>query len=288
MSSSNIISLLIPTRNRTKSLCRLFDSIEETCNSTDNLEVLLRIDEDDIETIRFIRKYSKNSKLLIKTIIGKRGKGYVDLHNKVNELCQISSGNFLFSLADDVQFMTKNWDEKMLTTYNSMHSDNIFWIRTSHMEEGNPWAMYFAITRNWYKVTGHLGTCYQQDTEFNYVAKHVGREVFIKDIAIIQHRTDDKTGTVDGEIDQTYVEGRMAADSGLLEGRSIYSPQVQANIIVDAIKLLRRIKSLQGQRKDAEISAKIRSLYWEYVKAKLLPITPFWVKRIIKWAMRIK
>ncbi len=288
MSSSNIISLLIPTRNRIKSLRRLFDSIRETCNSTDNLEVLLRIDEDDIETIRFIEEYSKNSKLLIRTVIGKRGKGYVDMHKKINELCQISNGKFLCILADDVQFMTKNWDEKMLATYNSMYSDNIFWIRTSHMEEGNPWAMFFVITRDWYNVTGHFGTCYRQDTEFNYVAKYVAREIFIKDIVIIQHRADSKTGTVDGEIDQTYVEGRMAADTGLLEGRSIYSPQVQANIIVDAIKLLKRIKSLQRQGKDAEISAKIRSLYWEYVKAKLLSITPFWVKRIIKWAMRIK
>ena len=288
MSSSNIISLLIPTRNRTKSLRRLFDSIKETCNSTGNLEVLLRIDEDDIETIRFIEEYSKNSKLLIRTVIGKRGKGYVDMHKKMNELCQISNGKFLFFFADDVQFMTRNWDEKILATYNSMYSDNIFWIRTSHMEEGNPWATFFVITRDWYNVTGHFGTCYHQDTEFNYVAKHVGREIFIKDIVVVHHRADSKTGTVDGEIDQTHVEGRMAADAGLLQGRSIYSPQVQANIIVDVIKLLRRIKSLQGQRKDAEISAKIRSLYWGHVKAKLLPITPFWLKRIIKWAMRIK
>ena len=288
MTSSNIISLLIATRNRIKSLGRLFDSIEETCNNTDNLEVLLRIDEDDIGTVRFVEEYSKNSKLLIKTIIGKRGNGYLDLHNMINELCQISNGEFLSPIGDDAEFITKNWDEKILATYNSVYSDNIFWIRTFHMEEGNPSALFFVITRDWYNVTGHLGTCYQQDTEFNYVARHVGREIFSKDIVIIQHRTDPKTGTVDGEIDQTYVEGRMAADSGLLGGRSICSPQVQTNIIVDAIKLLRRIKSLQGQRKDAEISAKIRSLYWGYVKAKLLPITPFWVKRIIKWAMRIK
>jgi hypothetical protein len=70
---------------------------------------------------------------------------------------------------------------------------------------------------------------------------------------------------------------------------------VQANIIVDAIKLLKRIRSLESQRKDAEISAKIRYLYWEYVKAyvkaRLRPVIPFipsWVRKVIKWVMRIK
>jgi glycosyltransferase involved in cell wall biosynthesis len=287
-----MISLIVPTRNRVKLLRRLFDSIEETCKSTDNLEVLLGIDDDDIETIQFIEKYSEDSRFVIKSIIGERGKGYVDLHNRINELCQISSGEFLFFLADDVQFMTKNWDEKILATYNSVYSDNIFWIRTSHNEEGNPWAACLAITRDWYNVTGHYGTCYQQDTEFNLVAEHVGREIFLKDIVVIQHRADSETGDIDGEIDQTYVEGRMAADSGLLRGRSFYSSQVQTSIVVDAIKLLKRIKSLQGKQKDAVISAKIRSLYWEYVKIKLLPIINWLlippVKKIIKWVMRIK
>lgn len=297
MSASNIISLIIPTRNRVKSLRRFFDSIEETCKSADNLEVLLGIDDDDIETIRFIEKYSESSKFVIKPIIGKRGKGYVELHNKINELCQVSNGIFLFFLPDDVQFMTKNWDEKILATYNSIYRDNIFWIRTSHNEEGNPWASCFAITRDWFDVTGHYGTCYRADTEFNYVAKHVGRETFLKDIVVIHHRTDPKTGTIDGKIDQTYVEGRMAADSGLLRGRNFWSPQVQTNIIVDAIKLLKRIR-LQRQGKDAKISAKIRALYWQYVKTKLLLIpsivhlpviyglvTSPLVKKVKKWVM---
>jgi glycosyltransferase involved in cell wall biosynthesis len=289
-----MISLLIPTRNRVQSLRRLFDSIEETCSSTDNLEILLGIDGDDTETILFIEKYSKDSKLLISPVIGKREKGYVDLHNKINELCRISKGEFLFFLPDDVQFITKNWDEKMLTTYNSIYSDNIFWIRTSHGEEGNPYAQCLSITRDWYNVTGHFGTCYQQDTEFNYVAKHVEREIFIKDIVIIHRRADSKTGTIDGEIDQTYVEGRMAADSGLLRGRTVWSIGVKTNIIVDAIKLLKHIRSSERQQEKAEISAKIRSLYWEYIIIKLLPITGrvryfiSLVKKIIKWVMLIK
>ena len=286
-----MISLLITTRNHVRSLRRFFDSIEETCSRTDNLEVLLGIDDDDIETIRFVEEYSKDSKLLIKPVIGKRGKGYVDLHNRTNELCQIAKGEILFFLADDFQFMTKDWDKKMLATYDSMYSDNIFWIRTAHSEEGEPdaqLAQCWAITRDWFNVTGHLATSYRQDTEFLYVADHVGREVFMKDIVIVHHRPDSETGTIDGEIDQTHVEGRMAADSGRLQERTVYSPQVKVNIIVDAIKLLKRIRALQGQGKDAEISAKIRALYWEYVKTKLRSITPSWVKRIVKWVMRIK
>lgn len=292
--------MLISTRKRVKSLQQLFDSIERTCKSADNLEVLLRIDDDDIETIRFVEGYRKNSKFLIKSIIGDRGKGYVELHQNTNELCQAANGKFFLFLPDDVQFMTNNWDEEMLATYNSAYSDNIFWIRTSHNEAGNPNAMCLAITRDWYNVTGHFGTCYQQDSEFNYVAKYVGREVFLKDIVIIHHRADTKTGIINNEIDQTYVEGRLAADSGRLRGHGFFTYQVQTQIVVDALKLLKHIK-LQGQGKNAEISAKIRFLYWEYIRTKVLPIMliihipvinklisrPL-VKRVIKWAMREK
>jgi glycosyltransferase involved in cell wall biosynthesis len=279
-----MISLIIPTRKRIESLNRLFNSIEETCSSTGNLEVLIAVDDDDIDTISFIEQYSTKGRLLIRTIIGKRGKGYLDLHNKISELCQMSSGKFLFFLADDVQFMTKDWDEKMLSTYNRMYSDNIFWVRTSHNEEGNPWAQCFAISRDWYNVTGHLGTCYQQDTEFNDVARYVGREVFIKDIVIIHHRADRKTGIINGKIDETHVEGRMAADAGLLRGSSYYSHKVQANIVIDAIKLLNYIRSLQPQGQNAEISVRIRSLYWEYIKAWLRPIVlARLIRKVIKF-----
>jgi glycosyltransferase involved in cell wall biosynthesis len=289
VSSSNMISILITTRNRTGPLRRLLGSIEETCNNVNSLEILLSIDDDDIETIQFIEEYSKNSKLLIKSVISKRGKGYVDLHSRINELCRISRGEFLLFLADDFQFMTDNWDEKIQATYNSVYPDNIYWIRTSHSQKGESDAQLaqgFAITRDWYNVTGHLGTCYQQDTEFLYVAKHVGREIFLKDVVIIHHRADYKSGIIDGTIDQTFVEGRMAADSGQLRGIPYYSSRVQANITVDAIKLLRRIKSLQGKGGNAEISAKIRALYWQYAKVKILSIVPSWGKKIIKWVMK--
>jgi len=280
-----MISLIIPTRNRVEYLRRFLDNVEQTCGSTDNLEILLRIDDDDTRTIQFVEEYGKSSKLLIRPVVGERGNGYVDMHKKVTELCQKASGQFLFFLSDDVTFSNKYWDEKILATYNNAYSDNIFWIRTAH-GEASPDAQCLAITRDWYNVTGHLGTCYHQDTEFNAVARHVGREIFIEDIVVKHHRPEKETKTIDGKIDQTYVEGRAAADSGLLKGQTFYSPQVQANIVTDSIKLLKRIKSLHSQEDNAKTSAKIRSLYWMYVKIKTLSIAPSWVKRTIKWAMR--
>jgi hypothetical protein len=298
--SSNIVSLLISTRKRVKSLQRLFDSIEMTCKSAENLEVLLRIDEDDMETTKFVEDYKNKSKFPIIAIIGSRGNGYADLHKNTNELCQVANGKFFLFLPDDVQFMTKNWDEQMLATYNNVYSDNIFWINTSHHEEENPFATCLAITRDWYNVTGHFGTCYQQDSEFNYVAKYVGREVFLKDIVIIHHRVDPKPGIVDNETDQTYIEGRLAVDSGRLHGHSFFTYRVQTQIANDALKLLREIKK-RTKKKDAETSAKIRLLYWENIRTRVFPTMliihiPFvnklinrpLVKRAIKWVMRRK
>ncbi len=274
MSSTNLISLIIPTRKRTKSLRRLFNSIQETCKDTDNLEVVLAIDDDDIETIRFVKEYAIDTGLQIRPIISDRGKGYADLHNKIKNLCTVSEGQILLFLGDDSQFMTNNWDEIILATYNNVYADNIYWINTSHGEEDNPYPLFFAITRDWFNITGHMGTCCAQDTEFTCVAKHVNREIFLNNILIIHHRADPKTGIIDGELDKTHLEGRMAVDSGSLATLSLRSTVVQTNIVIDAIKLLKRIKALQRKGDNTEISAKIQALHWSYVILKLQRFVP--------------
>ena len=55
------ISLLLPTRERTKKFKRLIDSINETCANKQKIEILLLLDKDDNELNEYynIAKYEK-------------------------------------------------------------------------------------------------------------------------------------------------------------------------------------------------------------------------------------
>lgn len=261
-----MISLLVPTRKRIKSLIRFLNSVEETCSSPRNLEVLIRIDDDDVETIQFVDKYITKSSLVIKTVIGSRGKGYVDAPRRLEELCQNSNGRILMYLADDVQLMTKDWDEKILNTYNnSIYDDKIFLIKTAHNQEENPdWPLFPAITREWLNATGHFSNFYAVDTELYLLSKLINREIFLKDIEIIHRRPDFQTGIIDGKIDKTFVEGRLSVESGLTKRFSFSSDEGIAKIIDDAIKLKSQISCLNNQGKKVQVPAVMKNLWWKY------------------------
>jgi glycosyltransferase involved in cell wall biosynthesis len=141
--TANLISLIIATRKRVSSLSRLFDSIEATSEHPECIEVLLAVDDDDIDTINFVAKSKIERNFRIKSLVEKRGKGYVELHERINNISWFAGGKFLFLLPDDVRFMTNGWDKKVLFTYNNAYKDNIFWIRTAHNEVYNPWASCF-------------------------------------------------------------------------------------------------------------------------------------------------
>lgn len=270
-----MISIIVVTRNRVIDLRTFLDSVQETCSDLNNIEVLLRIDDDDIKTIQFIKEYSKDNNLLIKNVIGKRGKGYAEMDKMVKELCQISKGKIIYLLNDDAQFITNNWDTKILDTYENIYSDNIYGIRTSHNQSENPENPLFPIiTRDWYDVLDNFTSCLETDTALFFINKLIKREIFLDDIKVNHNHPDYSTGLREGKLDTTYIEGRMALDSGQIQPDSdsprVFSPEGYAAIINDAIKLNCHIKSLKDKGRTIHVPIKFASVYWRYsLKLKL-------------------
>ena len=64
------ISLLLPSRERSKKFIRLIDSINETCLNKDKIEILLLLDDDDNELDKYkkIILHQKYKKLNISKI----------------------------------------------------------------------------------------------------------------------------------------------------------------------------------------------------------------------------
>jgi hypothetical protein len=260
-----MISVILCTRKRTWSLNRFLKSIENTCSDTRNLEIVLGIDTDDSETANFIMEYGKASKLKLVPVVDDRGQGYADMHNRVTKLCKLSRGKILLFPADDYEFISRDWDKRMLSFYDTTYKDNIFWLRIEDVVwRWHRWSWCLAITREWFNITGHLGTCCRQDGELNLVARHVGRTIDVTDIRIIHH---------ENEPDFTYLEGRVAVDSGRLRGRTIWHSVVRATIDTDAIKLLKQIRKSEKGRSD--IDRKIIALRLHYATTRIFqPLEP--------------
>ena len=134
-------SVLIPTRGRTDVLYRGVDSVINNAQDLSNIELIFRFDEDDIDTLNHCMNYyqieeksnksitddfkwgksefkvidaiSKKDNVSMKFIIGKRH-GYVLLNRYYDEMCYISTGEYLLIWTDDMILLNNDeyagWD----------------------------------------------------------------------------------------------------------------------------------------------------------------------------------
>lgn len=114
----NKISILLPTRLRPIQVSKTIDNIISKVSDIENLEILLRMDEDDTETLELLKtKYCNYIDKYIKIVVGERKKGYEDLSNFFYELFEISTGEWMFLFNDDLTCETQNFD--LLITENN-------------------------------------------------------------------------------------------------------------------------------------------------------------------------
>jgi hypothetical protein len=243
MLNKPIISILVPTRKRTAHLRHLLTSIEQTCVDLDHIEVLLRIDNDDVESASFVENDLPKYRYDTKAVAGDRYRGYVDLARMLDELLAVSQGQIFLFLIDDAAMITQGWDTIFRQAYDRLPGSKICSFRIRHNQKGNPdWPIFPAITREWYTALGHFSGCYQYDSFVFFLKYLTGLEVVL-DIEAHHDVPSFATGSRNGEPDTTFVEGRLAAEAGTLRGTSVWSWEGQRRIIRDAIQLRRCSRS---------------------------------------------
>lgn len=108
-------SFLLPTRGRPGPLRRLLESILETAQHPEEIEVVLCVDEDDPDSHNVTI-----DGLAVKTIIVPPGATMGMLNRTAFEA---SSGRFVMLINDDVVARTKNWDREIFRAYESLGDD---------------------------------------------------------------------------------------------------------------------------------------------------------------------
>jgi hypothetical protein len=195
-----IVSILIPTRKRFDIFEKSINSLFENCNSVENFEVLVAIDNDDIDSISKIENYILD-KPNIKFFLYER-QFYHGLHNYYNNLAINAVGDFLLLWNDDAIMKSKHWDIEILKY------KGIFCVlspKVDTMEDYwiNIGVLFPIIPKKWIDITGewsHVPAC---DSWIDVLSKRLHLLVNVENI-VISHDRNDITGNNN---DQTYLDG---------------------------------------------------------------------------------
>jgi hypothetical protein len=133
-------SLILNTRKRTKFLVGLLNSLFDKTANLNNIELLIRGDRDDKETMDFY--HDKIKTINYDNIMFVMGKDRpTNMHKSLNWLARHSIGEYIFVLNDDVEFQTKDWDEiayKKLNEAKERNQDGIVYGRTNDNSVDKP------------------------------------------------------------------------------------------------------------------------------------------------------
>ncbi len=120
---SKLISILMPTRNPAEGFLKALRSIKSTASDFSQIEVLLRIDRDDIARFELALKLA--NEFNIKIVVGERGSGYVNMGQFIDELVAIATGKWCWLFDDDAWVEGKGWQEWIAAQPCSIHGPAI-------------------------------------------------------------------------------------------------------------------------------------------------------------------
>jgi hypothetical protein len=206
------ISILLPTRERSKKFDRMLKSLISTCSDQSRIEILLLIDENDneIETYKEIIKkdiFNKiNFKLFIKNL---------ETHAiRNNFLAKASIGEVIFPINDDMIFITNNWDNIIDIEFSKINNDYPYclWIR-SNIKYRYLHCDYPIINKSWYKRLGYVGSenfnFWYLDTWICDLSFRSGKFIASPHIKVDQL----SANRIEEEIDETYLRN-INSDKG--------------------------------------------------------------------------
>jgi len=181
--SDKLASILIPTRNRFDSLLKAVNSIVNTANNLDRVEIVMRFDEDDENSLSRLDELPTD-KVDINVMIGERYK-YIELHKYVNEMCKETRGKFILWFNDDCIIETKNWDNIIFK-----YAGKIVCLYPNNKGTGCG-NIFPIISREIYEKLGHFSLSQQVDTWQHHVGKRAGIEVRVDNLVFIHNRKQD-------------------------------------------------------------------------------------------------
>ena len=181
------IDLLVPTRNRVKRLYNFLNSIKNTAYDKQNIAIYFYVDNDDEGTINNIENIKRDFNDL--QIIFKIGPRIV-LSNCWNALWNISQNEIIMHSGDDILFISKNWDQKVIEEFNKIN-DKLILVYGPDGIQNEKLGTHSFISRKATKILGYFVPPYfpwgHNDTWLNIIYSILQRRKYFPEI-IIEHQ----------------------------------------------------------------------------------------------------
>jgi hypothetical protein len=148
---SKTISIELPTRGRVSLLHKFITTTFDFCEDKDDVELLLKVDADDEQTVEYCRTQLPTD-VETHVVISERGDGYFDAQKHVDDLVSRAQGRIIGLFNDDVECNTKGWDTLIKQYADDRHSllypVNVF---------NHKWGNVFFVHRHLFDIAGTSG-----------------------------------------------------------------------------------------------------------------------------------
>lgn len=149
-----ICSVLIPSRGRVDALTACIDSFLRTAANPSNVEVVVRVHDDDLASLDWIKTRPQG----VRVIIGDTGDSYGSMHEFIGALAAVSRGAWLWPSSNDWRCLTPGWDLLLAARC----PDPLFTPLV--LSSTFPGRRLMILSRGYYHALGHLGVTEHADT----------------------------------------------------------------------------------------------------------------------------
>lgn len=151
--SNILVSVILPTRKRSKLVERSVRSLLETADNPAQVEILIAYDSDDQESKQYFNSQKWNDLIgnfgASSQVIESHPWGYSELHQYCNALAKVSKGQWLMLWNDDAVMRTEKWDNYI--------TENQGYLGMLHMSTENfreALTLFPVVPRKWIDIFG--------------------------------------------------------------------------------------------------------------------------------------
>jgi len=172
-----MISILVPTWGRPARLEEMVSSVFGTASRPADIEVLVRVSEEDACAAQYFAEPPSGAKLFPAWRMQSYGLGIEFLQNR-------AAGDILFAGADDILFRTQGWDDQVRAAFAAVPDGLLVAYSNNGLDREK--CEHFFTTRRWVDALG-----YMVRTEFRHfcvdqwveeLAKDLGRLEFLRHV----------------------------------------------------------------------------------------------------------
>jgi len=180
------ISIIFPTRKRYDLFVKSTNSLIENCSDLNNLEILVAMDDDDVETVQKTKEYITD-KPFIKLYVSERH-FYRNLNLYVNATSKDATGEFLLLWNDDCMMTSKDYDLVMDKYKNKFVVVNpLVTNQTDYCRKDNQ-MLFPIIPKKWIDVTGRWSNSGACDSWVQLISNDLNISIYEDDIQIFHER----------------------------------------------------------------------------------------------------